>query len=32
LREQMEADGEVFKPEVKEWEAIEVKPYLTRKV
>lgn len=32
LQEQMEADGEVFKADVKEWETIEVKPYTTRKV
>lgn len=31
LREQVEAEGETFKPEVREWEVIETKPYLTKK-
>ena len=31
-KEQAEADGEVFKPEKREWEVIEAKPYQTRTV
>lgn len=31
-QEQLEADGETFEPVVKEWEEIDYKPYLTKKV
>ena len=31
-RAQAETDGEVFKPDNKEWPKIETKPYLTRKI